>query len=106
MPEKSFSGLIEGRKKSDSKDFIVSELSFSMWSEVGVDEWPKARMVRSDHFKYTAFDSGEIREQLTDLREDPGEMINLVDSPDHQKILERHRKYLEDWCAKTHDNFH
>ena len=32
-------------------------------------------MIRGDHFKYTLYDNGD--EMLIDLKQDPGEMVNL-----------------------------
>lgn len=105
LPGKSLYSLLEGKVPADSRNYIVSELSLSHWADVGEDKWPKARLVRSKRYKYIIFDSGEIREQLIDLVEDPGETINLTDSPLHQEVLAQHRQYLEEWGKKTKDCF-
>ena len=76
-----------------------------MWANVGEDKWPKARMVRSERYKYVAYDTGKRREWLSDMLADPGEMTNLVDSVKHAAALKQHREYLADWCERTGDGF-
>jgi hypothetical protein len=42
-------------------------------------------------------------EELYDLEEDPHELVNLADSPEHRPILERMRKAHLDWVLETKD---
>ena len=42
-------------------------------------------------------------EELFDLQNDPDEVNNLVDSPDHQEILSRMRKAHKDWVFRVRD---
>ena len=102
---RSLRALIDDDGAADWRDRVVSETTLSMWAEVGEDNWPKARMVRSDRYKYVAYDKGEIREQLLDMHGDSGETVNLAARPDHRRILARHRELLDDWCRKTSDAF-
>ena len=60
-------------------------------------------MVRTDRFKYCVYDSGDTREQLTDLKNDPGEMNNLAEVPAFKNVLEQHRRLLRGWVEKTGD---
>ena len=62
-------------------------------------------MLRTDDFKYVALDKGELREQLIDMKNDPGEMKNLAMDEDYRKVLEEHRNYLKLWVQATDDSF-
>ena len=57
--------------------------------------------VIDSQFKYTIYNRGQDREMLVDLRNDPGEMHNLVRDPDHQDKLEQHRQWLSQWAQMT-----
>ena len=90
LPGRSVRPLAEGKAVAQWRDFIVSE------SEAG-------RMLRTDRFKYCLYDSGAHQEQLTDLKDDPGEMKNLAEMPAFQNVLEQHRQRLKSWVEKTGD---
>ena len=93
-PEKlygmSMRPLAEGGNTKRWRDFVVSE------SQLG-------RMLRTDRFKYCIFDSGENREQLTDMKNDPGEMKNLADIEQYKDVLDTHRRLLRRWIEQTGD---
>lgn len=61
------------------------------------------RMLRTEQYKYCAYDSGPQRESLVDLNSDPGEMTNLAYQPDYRKILQDHREYMKEWLKKSRD---
>lgn len=42
-------------------------------------------------------------EELFDTQNDPFEIHNLADLPDHQQVLQRMRKVLRTWMVDTHD---
>jgi len=44
-----------------------------------------------------------VREELYDLEKDPDCLHNLVDSPQHQEVLQRYRRTLRDWMVRTGD---
>jgi len=90
LPGLSVRKLAEGKKPAAWRDHVVVE------SQNG-------RMVRTDRFKYCIYDSGKRREQLTDLKNDPGEMKNLAETADCKAELARHRKLLTEWIKKTGD---
>ena len=46
---------------------------------------------------------GDLRESLVNMRDDPGEMKNLVTAPEHADTLNVHRRYLKDWIALSGD---
>jgi arylsulfatase A-like enzyme len=82
------------------REYIVVELA-----DFKPDPARKGRMVRSQHFKYNVYNQGKHNEQLFDLRNDPGETLNLASEPLLQEIKMRHRMYLRDWLLATGDNF-
>ncbi|MHC4570020.1 MAG: sulfatase family protein [Planctomycetota bacterium] len=86
----SLRDVAEGRTPDNWRDFVVCE------SQNG-------RALRTDRFKYVLYDSGENREQLIDLRDDPGEMHNLAGRTDYENVLDKHRKLLRRWVEKTGD---
>jgi choline-sulfatase len=82
--------LAEGRPVESWRDHVVVE------SRAG-------RMLRTDRFKYVVYESGEHREQLIDLADDPGEMLNLAENPQYRDVLSEHRKRLRRWVDETND---
>ncbi len=90
LPGRSLRSLATGKAVEGWRDFVVSE------SQNG-------RMLRTDRLKYCLYDSGEQREQLTDMKDDPGEMKNLADMATSQSTLDRHRQLLKNWVQKTGD---
>jgi len=51
------------------------------------------RMIRDQRFKLIYYSAGNVR-QLFDLEDDPEELVNLADSPDHAEILDRLTRIL------------
>lgn len=90
---RSLRPLIEG-KDVPWRDFVVSEVNVSA----------EARMVRSAHFKYVVFATGEDREQFFDMEQDPGETHNRISDPALATEVARHRTMLEQWRKHTHDS--
>ena len=90
LPGSSLRPLAEGRKPGQWRDFVVSE------SQNG-------RMLRTERFKYTIYDSGKNREQLIDLKNDPGEMKNLAKNKAYKDVLDSHRRLLYRWIERTGD---
>ena len=98
--------LTSGKKNVDWRKYLVTEMSFGNWvDQYHVDTFPRARMIRTDEYKYVAFDRGKLREQLIHMKNDPGEMQNLAIDPEYHDVLKHHRGYLEEWIFKTGDNF-
>ena len=81
----------------------ASGQSGGRWRDSIAVESQNGRMVRTDRFKYCIYDSGKDREQLTDLKDDPGEMKNLAAVPAFKDVLHEHRRILKDWTARTGD---
>ena len=60
------------------------------WRDAVVVESLHGRMLTTGRFKYSVYFSGDNREQLVDLEDDPGEMINLAGDETVEKRLGRH----------------
>jgi choline-sulfatase len=73
------------------------------WREHVVCESQNGRMVRGARYKYCVYDSGARRETLVDLAADPGEMTNLVSSPQHRRELDLNRRVLREWTDRVDD---
>ncbi len=82
--------LAEGKNTKQWRDFVVSE------SQNG-------RILQTGRFKYCIYDSGKHREQLIDLKSDPGEMKNLANVGDCKDVLYKHRQLLQGWVERTGD---
>lgn len=83
---------------------LLAQGSPASWrSYVGI-EGGAFRIIRTKRYKYVIYDSGERREQLTDLVRDPGEMQNLVAEPEYQSILTQHRQYMREWVRSNMDS--
>lgn len=61
------------------------------------------RMVRSERYKYCLYDTLKNREELFDLKNDPGETINLAVKKSSQTILVKQRKYLKEFATQYND---
>jgi len=75
----SFRPLAEGKTPQSWRSHLAIESEFG-------------HMIRSDHYKYILYDSGDDREQLMDLEKDPGEMRNMATDPAYRDILDEHRQ--------------
>ena len=94
----SLRGLIENpntEPKSGWRDHLVLE----------INDRTVVRMVRSERYKYIVYAEGAVREQLFDLRSDPGETRNLAQQPSAKKIMATHRDMLREWIKQTNDTF-
>jgi arylsulfatase A-like enzyme len=87
---KSLRPIAEGNTVADWREYVVTE------NHTG-------RMLRSEQFKYCVYRDGGVRESLVDMRNDPGEMQNLVASPEFKTILSRHQHYLQKWVRVSND---
>ncbi|SNZ12533.1 Arylsulfatase A [Natronoarchaeum philippinense] len=63
------------------------------------------RVVRTDRYKYIVYERGRQREQLFDLRNDPGEMVDLSENAEYGDVLAEHRERLFEWCVEHDDAF-
>ena len=73
--------LTGGEKPSDWPDHIFLE------TETGY-------MIHTGRYKYELDDIGKIREMFVDLKTDPGETKNLIDSPEYKNVIDSLRSEL------------
>jgi arylsulfatase A-like enzyme len=87
--------LVNGEKADAWRDFLVTET-----------EHPLAgRMVRTPQYKYVVYAMGRHREQLFDMREDRGELVDLSVNAAYDEVLDEHRRHLLRWSRETGDVF-
>jgi arylsulfatase A-like enzyme len=91
IPGASIRSLAEGKNDARWRDHLVVE------SQNG-------RMIRTQRYKYCIYDSGINREQLIDLKDDPGEMKNLAGDENFADILKKHRQLLREWILEIEDD--
>lgn len=95
----SLAPVLKGEKQKKIHSYAVSE-----WhSEYEVIVTP-GRMIRSPKYKYTHYLEGN-GEELYDMKKDPGERKNLAKNPAYTKILAEHRAMLNDYIARTQDDY-
>lgn len=82
--------LAEGKSVDNWRTYVASENSYT-------------RMIRSQKYKYCAYDDPKSKESLVDMENDPGEMRNVVDDPKFKKVLTEHRRLLADWSKLSGD---
>lgn len=95
-----------GREKA-LREYVVTETEFDDFDSTPPFEHtgPMGRMVRTSKYKYVVYSEGNLREQLFDMQNDPGEMVNLAVSSEHSDALNAHRRMLQEWAAETKDDF-
>lgn len=93
---RSLMPLLEGRKVP-WRDYVIGEYySKQKWVN-------PIRMVRTKRWKYTRY--RKWGEELYDLRNDPGEVNNLVASEGHVAIKQELSDILDGWMKETGDPF-
>ena len=106
LPGLSLKKTALGRGGEDPREYLVISNKLVQGAPIdGHKPEPGGRMVRSQRYKYCAYDEGERRESLVDMEKDPGEMVNLAGSKKHRKVLEKHRQYLAEFSRKHGDDF-
>ena len=93
--------MLRGDEPESWRDHLVCE---TRWGDLEIAD-ASGRMVVSRGHKYCAWSRGEHREQLFDLRADPGEMTNAANRESMRDVVERHRAWLRAWIAHTGDRF-
>jgi choline-sulfatase len=106
LPGLSLKATANGQTAADPRAYVVVSTKMLQGATVdGAKPEPEGRMVRSQRYKYCVYDLGQRRESLFDMQQDPGEMLNLADDPEHRAVLNQHRQYLTEWCQKYQDAF-
>jgi arylsulfatase A-like enzyme len=106
LPGISLKKACKQPKVEDPRQYVVVENKMIQGAPIdGVKPEPEGRMVRSRRFQYCTYNLGKRHESLVDMQRDPGETVNLVENPEYRKELDRHRRFLADWCQTTGDSF-
>ena len=92
----SFLPFIYG-KETEWRDQIYYEY---FW-EYDYPSTPTTFGVRSDRYKYIRYHGIWDTNEFFDLQEDPHEINNLIDCPDHQKLIEEYVDALYTWLENT-----
>jgi len=93
-----------GQTVAGWRDHVVVENNLAQAGELnGLTPQMDGRMVRTDQYKYCVYSRGHQRESLVDLRNDPGEMINLATDSNYREVLLRHRALLAQFAKEHHD---
>lgn len=76
------------------QDYVVTETNFNQTAR------SQGWLVRTPKYKYVLYDKGQYREQLFDMENDRGEMVNLAVEKKYHEILQQHRDMLREWMVK------
>jgi len=96
MDGKSFLPILQG-KKIPWRDSAFYEY---YW-ERNFPQTPTTHGVRTDRYKYIHYHGVWDIDELYDLKDDPEEMHNLIDSPEHQKLVKQLNNRMFEWLEKT-----
>ena len=90
LPGKSFAKILNGEDQLNSKEVVV------------FDEYGPVRMIRNKSWKYIhRYPYGP--NELYDLKNDPGEINNLINANGHEEIISEMKDKLEKWFVKYAD---
>jgi len=102
----SLRGIAEGDKPKKKREYVACSTHFVQdLTEDGKPLDLQGRMIRTEDFKYYIFNQGRQPEMLIDMKNDPGEMENLVGNPDYEKVLEEHRRMFAKYKKENGDSF-
>jgi arylsulfatase A-like enzyme len=93
--------LVRGDAPENWRDEVVVETQINFGEGPGGPSF--ARALVADRYKYSVYLMGRNREQLVDLQDDPGEMINLAAESRHRDTLQTCRDRLKAWGERTED---
>jgi len=100
MPEnmdgKSFLPLLEG-KNIEWRDAVFYEY---YW-ERNFPHTPTTHGIRTDRYKYIHYHGVWDTDELYDLKNDPGEMNNLINEPELQDLVKELNGRMFDWLEET-----
>lgn len=89
--------ILAGSTPDDWRDTIFYEY---YW-EFDFPHTPTMHGIRTDRYKYIRYHGVWDTNELYDLQEDPYEMNNLINSPEHQELIEELAHELYDWLEET-----
>ena len=90
VPPKSMQGrsilpLLRGESPADWRDHLLYEY---YW-ERNFPQTPAMHAIRTDRYKYVHYYGVWDTDELYDLASDPREATNLINSPEHERLVER-----------------
>jgi arylsulfatase A-like enzyme len=95
LPGLSLRPLASGRAMERWRDHVVVGNNMVQGGPIGtLKPATEGRMVRSERYKYSIFLFGNQRESLVDLKQDPGETVDLATDPAYRHVLLNHRELL------------
>ena len=88
------------------RDYIVVSDKLEQGEAInGAKPEPEGRMLRNKRFTYWIYNEGVQHETLYDLKNDPGEMVNLANDPKYADELKKCRNDLAEWGIKYNDPY-
>ncbi len=94
---RSLAPLARGETVQNWPDSVYCESHGEVWG------YFSQRMVRTTRWKYVY--APHTKDELYDLQEDPAELENLIDSPEHVDVLSEMKARLLGWNDATNDMF-
>ncbi|MEZ5392811.1 MAG: hypothetical protein R2724_08020 [Bryobacterales bacterium] len=88
------SATLEGASLAPATDEPDRPWKRAAFSQVEWEDRIYGRTVRTDRFRYTAWEGDGGGEELYDHESDPGEFRNLAGEPDFARAARAHRKLL------------
>ncbi len=105
-PGNSLKQYLEKDIAPTNRDYVVvSDHIIQGVGADGKDLKPEGRMLRNGQFKYWIYNEGEEKETLYDLKNDPGEMVNLANNPKYKVALQTCRTQLMEWATENKDPY-
>jgi len=74
---------------------------YEYYWEANFPHTPTTFGVRTDRYKFIHYYGVWDTDELYDLKDDPEEMHNLIDKPEHAKLVEQLRTRMYDWLEQT-----
>ena len=93
---KSVRPTLRGHARHWREDFL-----YEYWQERGFMETPSIRGVRTAQWKYVEYPGADDTNELYDIKHDPTEMNNLINSPAHAGRLAEMKARLERLSTET-----
>ncbi len=87
--------------RGDSVEDWRQTVAYEYYWERAFPQTPTVHAVRSDRYKYIRYHGVWDRNEFYDLKLDPHEAKNLIDSPAHQDTIAAFAKTLWTWLAET-----
>ncbi|MHC4540327.1 MAG: sulfatase/phosphatase domain-containing protein, partial [Planctomycetota bacterium] len=74
---------------------------FEYYWEANYPQTPTTLGVRTDRYKFIHYHGVWDTDELYDIKNDPDEMHNLIDKPEHAALIEQLRTRMYDWLERT-----